>query len=344
MDRLQLEALSIHELREMGIKAGIVSSKKAQIVAQLATDFRSGTPVQIDVPAMTAPQTQTQPEDSEQIIWAEVPIATSDINGSYVEPPFYGELASAVTIGHVELMGSAGSGQPLAIHHLASGQGRKLAVVTADGGLRKRDLVGTRELIGGRTVFQASEFATAAKNGDWALIDEANMAEPDALGFLNGMLDRPASTGSTFVVGGKAIEVHPDFRCFMTRNPNYQGTKPMNEALRDRFWSINVPPLLGDALEAMLKAHQVKKDYIPDAVALIEALYRAWQGNRISYQVSPRRALSSAKMADLTKKPFRDVLTDSILTKIDVEHERNAVEAVIQTVWRAQNLIDKYTN
>ena len=55
MDRLQLEALSIHELREMGIKAGIVSSKKAQIAAQLATDFRSGTPVQIDVPAMTAP-------------------------------------------------------------------------------------------------------------------------------------------------------------------------------------------------------------------------------------------------------------------------------------------------
>ena len=60
MDRLQLESLSIHELREMGEKAGIVSSKKAQIVAQLATDFRSGVPVQIDVPAMTAPQPQPQ--------------------------------------------------------------------------------------------------------------------------------------------------------------------------------------------------------------------------------------------------------------------------------------------
>ena len=333
MDRLYLESLSIHELRAMGVSAGIKSAKKATIVAQLATDFRSGPPVQIDVPPMIAPPS----EDFEQVIWPEVPAGTCDINGGYVKPPWYQELASAVTVEHVELMGPAGSGKTLAIHHLASAQGRNLAVVTADGGLRKRDLLGTRELIGGRTVFQASEFASAAKNGDWALIDEANMAEADALGFLNGMLDRPGTTGSTFAIAGKAIAVHPDFRCFLTRNPGYQGTKLMNEALRDRFWSINVPPLLGEGLVAMLKAHGVKKAYIPDAVELIERLYEAWQGNRISYQISPRRALASARMADLTKTDFRDVLTRSILTKIDIQHERNAVDAVIKTVWRVRD-------
>ena len=334
MDRAHLEALSIHDLRRMATAAGIASAKKSIIVAALADDYRDGPSVHMDpVTTLTPPPV----EDREQVIWPDVPPGTADINGSYVLPPWYQELTAAVTIGHVELMGPAGSGKTLAVHHLAAAQGRRLAVVTADGGLRKRDLVGTRELIGGRTVFQASEFASAAKNGDWALIDEANMAEADALGFLNGMLDRPGTIGSTFVVGGKAIEVHPDFRCFLTRNPGYQGTKLMNEALRDRFWSINVPPLLGEGLTAMLRAHKVRKAYIPDAVMMIERLYVAWEGQRISYQISPRRALAAAKMADLTKTPFRDMLTTSILTKIDVQHERNAVAAVIKAVWTARD-------
>ena len=335
MERAHLEALSIHDLRRMAAAAGLASTKKAPIVAALADDYREGPAVHLaPIPTLPPPPV----EDQEQIIWPEVPAAPADINGGYVEPPWYKELAAAVTIGHVELMGPAGSGKTLAVHHLAAAQGRRLAVVTADGGLRKRDLVGTRELIAGRTIFQSTEFASAARDGDWALIDEANMAEADALGFLNGMLDRPGTAGSTFVVGGKAIEVHPNFRCFLTRNPGYQGTKLMNEALRDRFWSINVPPLLGESLSAMLKAHKVKAAYIPDAVRLIEVLYQAWEGNRISYQISPRRALAAAKMADLTKQAFRATLTGSILTKIDTLHERNAVEAVIRTVWLAQDI------
>jgi len=319
----------------MAAAAGVGSNKKGTIVAALAEDFRDGPAVHVDPVATLTPPPS---EDQELILWPDVPAAAADINGSYVLPPWYKELTAAVTIGHVELMGPAGSGKTLAVHHLAAAQGRRLAVVTADGGLRKRDLVGTRELIAGRTVFQGSEFANAARSGDWALIDEANMAEADALGFLNGMLDRPGTTGSTFAVGGKAIEVHPNFRCFLTRNPGYAGTKLMNEALRDRFWSINVPPLLGESLGAMLKAHKVKAAYIPDAVRLIEALHEAWEGNRISYQISPRRALAAAKMADLTKTTFRDVLTGSILTKVDAQHERKAVEAVIKTVWRVRDL------
>ena len=164
------------------------------------------------------------------------------------------------------------------------------------------------------------------------------MAEADALGFLNGMLDRPGTTGSTFSVGGKAIEVHPEFRCFITRNPGYQGTKLMNEALRDRFWSIDVPPLLGDPLRAMLGAHGVAEAHIPDAVLLIETLYNNWERNRISYQISPRRALSADQMTVRTKASFREVLAKSILTKCDSQHERQAVKEIIDITWKAKDL------
>ena len=141
------------------------------------------------------------PVSTDTIIqWAEVPDATCDVNGQYVTPPWWEELITASAVSHVELKGSAGSGKTLAVHKLAEIHGKKLAIVTADGGLRKRDLIGQREIANGTTYFDAGEFASSAKNGDWALIDEANFADADALGFLNGMTDRAGTVGSTFSI------------------------------------------------------------------------------------------------------------------------------------------------
>jgi nitric oxide reductase NorQ protein len=337
MARVELEALDINALRALADRAGLTTRRKAGIIAALAADYRSeGAPV-VAAPGPSNGAAPPGPSPSGGgVVWPEVPPATSAVNGEYVEPPWLPELEAAATIGHVELMGPAGSGKTLAVHHLASVQGRRLAVVTADGGLRKRDLVGQRELIGGATVLMAAEFAAAAQRGDWALIDEANMSEPDALAFLNGMTDRPGLGGSTFQVGGQTVEVSPDFRCFLTRNPGYVGTRPMNEALRDRFWSIEVPPLSGDALGAMLQAHGIKAESIPDSVWLIDALYKAWDANRISYQISPRRALDAAAMlAAARTHDIRYWLERAIVTKIDAKHDRDAVERVIRAAWTA---------
>ena len=336
--RVELEALDIHDLRKLARKAGLKTSRKAVIIAALAADYRSDGGVLVAAPDHNgaAPGPVPVPPGGDGVIWPEVPPATSAVNGEYVEPPWLDELRAASVIGHVELMGPAGSGKTLAVHHLAASLGKRLAVITADGGLRKRDLVGQRELSGGQTVLMAAEFAAAARAGDWALIDEANMAEPDALSFLNGMTDRPGIEGSTFQVGGQTVEVHPSFRVFLTRNPGYVGTRPMNEALRDRFWSIDVPPLSGDSLAAMLRAHGVRKAYIPDAVWLVDTLYKAWERNRISYQISPRRALDAAAMCEqLGGDGFRYWLERSILTKIDAKHDQEAVKRAIEAAWTA---------
>jgi len=338
MNRVELEALDIHDLRKLAQDAGLATIRKASIVAALSADYRSDNGVLVAAPDRNGagPAPAPVPPSGDGVIWPEVPPATSAVNGEYVEPPWLPELRAAAHIGHVELMGPAGSGKTLAVHHLAATLGKKLAVVTADGGLRKRDLVGQRELVASQTVLMAAEFAAAARAGDWALIDEANMAEPDAISFVNGMTDRPGIEGSTFQVGGQTVEVHPDFRCFLTRNPGYVGTRAMNEALRDRFWSIDVPPLSGDSLAAMLRAHDVRKDYVPEAVWLIDTLYQAWEKNRISYQVSPRRALDAAGMCDqLEGSDFRYWLERAIITKIDAKHDQEAVQRTIEAAWTA---------
>jgi nitric oxide reductase NorQ protein len=334
MKRIDLEAMDIHALRRMATAAGLSTRRKAQIVSAIADDYREGPPVSLNGSSPIAPPPPTQ--DGNAVVWPQVPPATSTINGDYVEPPWLSELTAAAGIGHVELSGPAGSGKTLAVHHLAASLGKRLAVVTADGGLRKRDLVGQRELINGQTALVAAEFAAASRNGDWALIDEANMAEPDALAFLNGMTDRPAIAGSTFQAGGQTVEVHPDFRCFLTRNPGYVGTRAMNEALRDRFWSIEVPPLTADALKQMLKAHDLKADQIEEGAFIVDTLYRAWEANRISYQISPRRILQAAAMCDRVGiGTFWSWASRSILTKIDAKHDRDAVKSALNATWTA---------
>jgi MoxR-like ATPase len=362
MRRQELLEQDIHTLRRLAVKAGLETRKRDQIIAALADDYRTPVEVIEDLisfeppPVAPLPSRDTAPEQGEEAtIWPQVPLATCHVNGGYVTPDWAGQLKAAVSFGHVDLKGPAGSGKTLAVHKLAASQERRLAIITADGGLRKRDLVGQRELIGGRTVFQASEFASAARDGDWALIDEANMAEADALGFLNGMLDRPGTEGSTFNVGGKAIAVHPNFRCFITRNPGYAGTKAMNEALMDRFWSIEVPPLLGDSLDQMLKAHGVTDNERPVAVAVVEALFAKWKQHSIRYQISPRRVLAASSMAkhmvistvknkSVVAKQiiFEGLLKDSILTKIEgADHD--AVKQIINEAIRAIELTKKAT-
>jgi hypothetical protein len=86
----------------------------------------------------------------------------------------------------------------------------------------------------------------------------------------------------------------------------------------------------------MLRAHDVRKDYVPEAVWLIDTLYQAWEKNRISYQVSPRRALDAAAMCDqLGGSDFRYWLERSILTKIDAKHDGEAVKRAIEAAWTA---------
>ena len=82
---------------------------------------------------------------------------------------------------------------------------------------------------------------------------------------------------------------------------------------------------------------------------MIDTLFQAWKDNRISYQVSPRRALATADLvkAMLDAEPespatfslaiFRKFFERSILTKIDAQHDIDAVSQIISTGWTALN-------
>ena len=351
-----LKTMDVKSLRRMARASGLPLNRKIDIINALADDsvglvYRSADRLKALVREVlaedgvlsskngnTSSPVGLIPEDDDTFVrWPEVSSAVCDVNGEYVYPPFYTELKAVSKFSHVELKGPAGSGKTLAVHKLAELNKKKLAVITADGGLRRRDMIGQREMINGTTYFEAGEFASAAKNGDWALIDEVSMAEADALGFLLGMTDRCGTVGSTFTIGGKVIDVHPDFRCFITRNPGYAGTKTMNEALKDRFYTFEVAPLLDTDLEKMLTAHKLNPTHIAQSVPVVSALYRAWEKNSIAYQISPRRVLIASQLATELKikdaNGFRKILQNSILTKIEAKHDRDAVAHQLNTIF-----------
>ena len=110
--------------------------------------------------------------------------------------------------------------------------------------------------------FVEGHVVKAAKNGDWLLLDEINLASQDTLESLadlisNGTDDFPTlylpETGST-----ERIQAHKDFRIFGAMNPATDvGKRDLPSSLRSRFTEIylNQPDRDFDSLLMIVKAY-----------------------------------------------------------------------------------------
>jgi len=70
--------------------------------------------------------------------------------------------------------------------------------------------------------------------GGLLVVDEINACPPELLFCLHGVLDDERKIVLT-QKDGEVVFAHPEFWLVATMNPDYEGTKPLNEALKDRF-------------------------------------------------------------------------------------------------------------
>ena len=68
------------------------------------------------------------------------------------------------------------------------------------------------------------------KEGHILYIDEINMAKPETLPVLNGVLDYRRQITNPYT--GEVIKAVPGFNVIAAINEGYVGTLPMNEALK----------------------------------------------------------------------------------------------------------------
>jgi midasin len=126
--------------------------------------------------------------------------------------------------------------------------------------------------------FVEGNIVKAARNGDWVLLDEINLASPDTLESIADLL-HSGSEGSPSILLSETgeierIKAHPDFRVFGAMNPATDvGKRDLPLGLRSRFTEVYVSSPDKDKkdlltiIKTYLKGNNSRLDQLADSVA-----------------------------------------------------------------------------
>lgn len=254
--------------------------------------------------------------DQEEVVFPSTP-ALALGNPNYVTPPWFKRVEAALNAGkHVAIAGPPGGGKSTAAEQYFVGREQPFVTINGDAGFRRRDMEGSTEISQGTTFFRVAEFAAAAVNGWGCILNEVNAADPDALMWINGLLEVP------FVVNihGKMYPVHKDFKLIVTYNPGLVGTKTLPQAFKDRFFPVK----LGFPALAFIKKMLVAKGMNPNAEyssRLLKYAGDAWalhERGSLRYQISPRRLFDVVFLMDSgTCTDLNDAIKMAVVDAVD---------------------------
>ena len=169
----------------------------------------------------------------------------------------------------------------------------------------------------------------AMREGHILYIDEINMAKPETLPILNGVLDYRRQLTNPFT--GEVIKAAPGFNVIAAINEGYVGTLPMNEALKNRFIVIQVDYIGGDILKDVIKQQSQLQDddIIKKIIKFNEDLRTMSKQGQISEEAASIRALID--LSDLiTVMPIERAIKRTIIDKLEDEREQQAIRNAIE--------------
>src|SRR5699024_1115254 len=181
--------------------------------------------------------------------------------------------------------------------------------------------------------FVPGPVTNAMKNGTFLYIDEINMAKPETLPLINGVLDYRRMVTNPFT--NEMIIAKEGFNVIAAINEDYIGTVPLNEALKNRFIIIDVPYIEGEQLKELILTNTKLTDNntIDLFVKLSEDLIAAVNQGKISEEAASIRALLDA--CDLsTIIPAKRAILRAIADKLEEERERNLVLNIAETLFQ----------
>lgn len=247
------EGTSADELNYVGSMAG-----KAMTLRELkACEGNDGV-----APAAPAPVTEPEPEplvidENDALTFAGIRLPKMGSVSSLVPPAEqFGHLvidqplaatiraiAVGVSFGRpVALEGETAAAKTTAALYLAHLLGQGVRRLNLNGATDAGELVGRFcPAPGGGFRFVESVLPQAMRHGEWVLLDEINLAEPQCVERLNPVLENPSTLvlsehdGTAFGCRG-GLPVHASFRVIATYNPAaYTGRNALSPALRSRF-------------------------------------------------------------------------------------------------------------
>lgn len=180
--------------------------------------------------------------------------------------------------------------------------------------------------------FVAGPVVQAMKKGHLLYIDEINMAKPETLPVLNGVLDYRKMITNPFT--GEVVKAAEGFGVVAAINEGYVGTVPLNEALKNRFVVIEVPYIQGESLKSVLTSQSQLKDaaLIEKFVNLSSDLIIQVQNGQISEEAASIRALIDTCDLAVYLPPMR-AIQRGIIEKLEDEREKAAIRNIAETLF-----------
>src|SRR5690625_4598646 len=176
-------------------------------------------------------------------------------------PPHVNLLIDAITAlsmgKNVLLKGPTGTGKTKFAETLSHLFNQPMFSINSSVDLDAESLMGFKTLAyeDGKQVidFIPGPVTNAMKHGTFLYIDEINMAKPETLPLINGVLDYRRTVTNPFT--NEMITAKEGFNVIAAINEGYVGTVPLNEALKNRFIVIDVPYIKGDQLKQLIQSN-----------------------------------------------------------------------------------------
>ena len=235
---------------------------------------------------------------------------------------------------NILLKGPTGSGKTKLAETLSDEVRRPMHQVNCSVDLDTESLLGfktiqTNEEGQQEIVFIDGPVIKSMKQGHILYIDEINMAKPETLPILNGVLDYRRQITNPYT--GEVIKAAPGFNVIAAINEGYVGTLPMNEALKNRFIVIEVDYIDGDILKTVIKEQSRLQDdkVIEQIIKFNEDLRTMTKQGQISEEAASIRALID--LSDLaTVIPIERAIKRTIIDKLEDEREQQAIINAIE--------------
>ncbi|WP_045849626.1 AAA family ATPase [Domibacillus enclensis] len=245
------------------------------------------------------------------------------------------DAAVAVALGkNILLKGPTGSGKTKLAESLAAQFGQPVHSINCSVDLDAEAMLGFKTIVEKdeqtQIEFVEGPVIQAMKNGHLLYIDEINMAKPETLPILNGVLDYRRQITNPFT--GEVVTAKPSFTVMAAVNEGYAGTAPMNEALKNRFIVFDIPYISGGVLFDVLKQQSILQNdsLLRQFVSLSGDLTSLVESGRLPEEASSIRALLDACDLALYIPPVR-AIESAIAGKLDDEREKAAVRNIAET-------------
>jgi len=185
------------------------------------------------VPTMARPQAQMEMASVPDISWAK-----RYLNRKITKTRTDFEMLDIIKANNQNLLirGHAGSGKTMCVIAWASSRGYRYYNISSNIGLEPSHLFGMWIPTEQAGVFKWRDgpVTDLVRNGGVLLLNEIDFMPERVTTVLFGLLDDRREI-QLLENGGEVIKAHPDLVVIGDHNPNYRGSRPMNQAWKDRF-------------------------------------------------------------------------------------------------------------